>query len=90
VLVLLQNKFEGGAREVRTVKRKRLRPVRGCGVAWSRRISEFLPAAMANSGEKFCRPGGFSGSRKGGELERRQREIYRRGRSSVKAGNKRN
>jgi hypothetical protein len=24
---------------------------RGCGVVWSHRISDFLPAAMANSGE---------------------------------------
>jgi hypothetical protein len=41
----------GGRQGVRLGEGKRLRPVRGCGVAWSHRISEFLPTAMANSGE---------------------------------------
>jgi hypothetical protein len=31
------------------------------------------PQVPAGSGEEFCRPGGFSGSGKGGELERRRR-----------------
>jgi hypothetical protein len=35
---------------------------------------------LRRSGEKFCRPGGFSGSRKGGELERMGRGLNSRGR----------
>jgi hypothetical protein len=55
----------------------------GGGVTWSHRISEFLPAAMANTGEKFCRPGGFSSSGKGGETERRGRAFIGRSRGGI-------
>jgi hypothetical protein len=44
---------------------------RGRGVVWDHRILAFLPAEMMNSGERFCRPGGFSSLGKGGELKRR-------------------
>jgi hypothetical protein len=47
--------------------------VRGRGVAWSHRISEFLPAAMANSGEESGWPGGAVGSGTRGEMVRRAR-----------------
>jgi hypothetical protein len=40
-LDLLQNKTNRGREEVRLGEGKRLRPMRGCGVAWSHRISEF-------------------------------------------------
>jgi hypothetical protein len=53
---------------------------RGCGVAWSHRILESLPAAMANFGEKFCRPGGAISRGSRGELGRRPGAIYRCGR----------
>jgi hypothetical protein len=47
----LRKKTYRGHEEVRLGEGKRFRPVRGCRVAWSHRISEFLPAAMTNSGE---------------------------------------
>jgi hypothetical protein len=60
----------------------------GMGSLGLTRFLEIWAAAIADSGKRFRRPGGFSGTGKGGELERRWRAIYRRGRSSVKAGNK--
>jgi hypothetical protein len=51
VVDFLRKKTYRGREEVRLGEGKRFRPVRGCGVAWSHRISEFLPAAMMNSGE---------------------------------------
>jgi hypothetical protein len=51
VLGFLQKKMYRGHEEVRLGEGKRLRPERECGVAWSHRILEFLPAAMTNSGE---------------------------------------
>jgi hypothetical protein len=69
---------------------KILRPVRGCGVSWSHRISEFLPTAMANSGEESGQPGGAVGSGTGGELVRRSRASYSRGDASIMTGSKGN
>jgi hypothetical protein len=75
----------GRVGEVRECKGKRGVLKVGGGVTWSHQILVFLPAAMANTDDKFCRPGGFSGSGKGGELERRWRVIYRHGGESIKA-----
>jgi hypothetical protein len=36
-----------------------------------------MAADVWSSGEEILRPGGFSGSGKRGELERRERAIYR-------------
>jgi hypothetical protein len=47
----LRKKLYRGHEEVRLGEGKILRPERECGVAWSHRILEFLPAAMMNSGE---------------------------------------
>jgi hypothetical protein len=50
-LGFLRKKVYLGHEEVRLGEGKILRPERECGVAWSHRILEFLPAAMMNSGE---------------------------------------
>jgi hypothetical protein len=86
----LQLGNRGGCQEVRLGEGKSLRPVRGCGVAWSHRISKFLPVAMANSGEESGQPGGTVGLGIGGELVRRSRASYSRGDGSIMTGSKGN
>jgi hypothetical protein len=86
----LRDRENRGCQPTRQGEGRRLRPVRGCGVAWSHRISEFLPAAMANSGEESGQPGGAVGSGTGGEMVRGSRASYSRGDASIMAGSKRN
>jgi hypothetical protein len=52
------------------------------------RIEENTAAAVADSDDRFRRPGGAIGSGARGEMERREGATYRHGGSSVKAGSK--
>jgi hypothetical protein len=55
-------------------------------VVWDHRILRSLPAAMADSGDKICRPGGVIQRGKRGGLERRSRAFYRCGQGIETAG----
>jgi hypothetical protein len=57
-------------------------------VVWDHRILRSLPAAMADSGDKICRPGGVFARGRRGEMERRGRATYRHREESKRTGNK--